>query len=247
MLAGFYKQMLCLVRLLSVALIGILGAGNFFAADSNSMIKILRIANDFPISDFSRPEWKMAEEIEIKTNWDGSPAAHGRHFAARLRYSENGLYVLFRGNQTEEPVVSDKPLLNRKSIGLWDRDVFEIFIAPENRVPERYFEFEVSPLGEWLDVALKIENKERISNWDYDSGLKTAAKIEKGIVMSAIFIPFSALGKTPKIGEIWRGNIFRCIGRDPGRGYLAWMPTFTDVPNFHVPSSFGKFKFFSKK
>ena len=39
-------------------------------------------------------------------------------------------------------------------MGLWDRDVCEIFIAPDEHVIERYFEFEAAPTGEWLDVAI---------------------------------------------------------------------------------------------
>ena len=32
---------------------------------------------------------------------------------------------------------------------------------------------------------------------------------------------------------------------DPTRGYLAWRPTLTKSPNFHVPSKFGNFRFVS--
>ncbi|MBO0237147.1 hypothetical protein, partial [Vibrio parahaemolyticus] len=78
-------------------------------------------------------------------------------------YSDVGLYVLFTGKQNEDLVISMQPVLNKKSIGLWERDVFEIFLAPEAEDPKRYFEFEVSPVGEWLDVALEIMDGNRVS------------------------------------------------------------------------------------
>jgi len=36
-----------------------------------------------------------------------------------------------------------------------------------------------------------------------------------------------------------RANLFRCIGSDPTRGYLAWQPTRTPEANFHLPQVFG--------
>jgi len=39
--------------------------------------------------------------------------------------------------------------------------------------------------------------------------------------------------------ERWRVNLFRCVGKDPDRGYLAWQSTRTPKPNFHVPQVFG--------
>jgi hypothetical protein len=47
----------------------------------------------------------------------------------------------------------------------------------------------------------------------------------------------------PKSGDVWLGNLLRCVGRDPDRGYLAWQPTMTEKPNFHVPEKFGEFEF----
>ena len=75
------------------------------------------------------------------------------------------------------------------------------------------------------------------------SGMKSAALIEKDKVTMAIKVEWSAFGKTPKAGDVWFGNILRCIGKDPTRGYLAWSPTGTKEPSFHVPEKFGKFEF----
>jgi hypothetical protein len=59
----------------------------------------------------------------------------------------------------------------------------------------------------------------------------------------ALKVPWSAFGRKPRPGDVWLGNLFRCVGKDPNRGYLAWSPTLTKVPNFHVPERFGEFVF----
>ena len=73
--------------------------------------------------------------------------------------------------------------------------------------------------------------------------METAAKVESGRVVIAMKIPWSAFGKKPKPGDIWLGNILRCVGIDPDRGYLTWSPTMTKQPDFHVPERFGEFHF----
>ncbi len=70
-----------------------------------------------------------------------------------------------------------------------------------------------------------------------------AAKIEKDKILTAIKIEWKAFGKIPKAGDVWLGNIFRCVGIGETRGYLAWSPTETKTPNFHVPEKFGEFEF----
>jgi hypothetical protein len=37
---------------------------------------------------------------------------------------------------------------------------------------------------------------------------------------------------------VWRINLFRCVGVGDDR-YLAWQPTYTAEPSFHVPEVFG--------
>jgi hypothetical protein len=52
-------------------------------------------------------------------------------------------------------------------------------------------------------------------------------------------IPWNHWIHEPQKHERWRVNLFRCVGKDPGRGYLAWQPTRTKEPAFHVPQVFG--------
>lgn len=208
---------------------------------SKAMIKY--VAKDFSVDSFDETAWKAAIQVEVATYWSGRKAPEGRHFLASLLWSNAALYVRFEANQTEPLVVSGTPDKTKKTMNLWDRDVVEIFVAPDNSEPRKYFEFEVAPTGEWIDVGLDTTSGKRISDWKYASGMESAARIEKDRVMMAIRIPWNAFGRSPKAGDVWLGNLLRCVGNDPDRGYLAWSPTMTAEPNFHVPERFGAFVF----
>ena len=206
-------------------------------------IKISHIKNDFSIGELDNKSWKQAKEVLIDKYWSGENAPAGRYAKAKLLWSESALYVRFEANQTEHLIVSETPNLISKTRGLWDRDVCEIFLAPNREDFRHYFEFEIAPNGEWIDLGIYQKPDERITDWDYNSGMKSKAVIEKDKVIMAIKIEWKAFGKNPKKGDVWLGNIFRCIGAGETRGYLAWSPTLTKEASFHVPEKFGEFVF----
>ena len=208
-----------------------------------SKIEIAHIEKDFPISELSNAKWEKAQEFSIENDWSGEKADVGRHLKAKLLWSENTLYIRFEANQIEPLIVSETPNLQTKTIGLWERDVCEIFIAPNLKKSNEYFEFEVAPTGEWLDLKIHQLSDGRETDFQYNSGMQSAAKIEKNKVWMAIKVKWNAFGKIPQANEIWKGNFFRCVGVGKTRGYLAWSPTFTREPNFHVLKAFGEFQF----
>ena len=210
-------------------------------------IKIAHIEADFSIDEFENAAWKIAEEILIEKYWSGDDAPSERHAKARLLWSASALYIRFEANQNEPLIISETPNLKTKTRGLWDSDVCEIFVAPEKKEPRKYFEFEIAPSGEWIDLAIHQMPDARETDFEYDSEMQTAARIEKDKVWMSIKIVWKAFGKTPKKGDVWRGNLFRCIGSGKTRGYLAWQSTKTEKPNFHVPEAFGEFEFAEEK
>ena len=210
---------------------------------NSNRLKITHISRDFSVENLSDSAWKKAADVEVTNYWSGADAPLGRHFKTRLLWSGTALYVRFEANQTEPLIVSDKPDLTKKTRGLWERDVCEIFIAPNKAERNKYFEFEIAPTGEWIDLGIEVTPTKRETDWDYASGMQSAVKIEKDKIVMAIKIEWKALGKTPKPGDVWLGNLFRCVGKDPTRGYLAWQPTKTKEPAFHVPEAFGEFQF----
>lgn len=205
-------------------------------------MKIHHTASDFAIEDLNNSAWNGADEVTIATEWNGNEAAKGRRFAVRMLWSGSGLYVRFEAAQAEPLVVNDKPELEKKTMQLWNRDVCELFLAPDGRNRRRYYEFEIAPTGEWLDLVVDWM-KDEPRDWEYTSEMETFANIEPGEVTMAMKIPWSAFGGMPKVGDVWLGNLFRQVGSGETRGYLAWSPTITKEPQFHVPEKFGEFVF----
>ena len=206
---------------------------------SEDTVEALHVSGEVAVTDFNHAAWAKARPVQITRYWSGEEAPRGRHAEARVIWTDAGLVVRFVAQQTEPLVVSATPRLDQKTIGLWDRDVCEIFVAPKADEPERYFEFEAAPTGEWIDLAIRWRPQGRETDWHYRSRMQAAAHIEEGKVTIAMSIPWKALGRTPRANERWRANLFRCVGTDPKYRYLAWQPTRTEQPNFHVPQSFG--------
>lgn len=207
--------------------------------NNTQVIEARHIATDLTVTDLHSLEWNKAQPVRIDRYWSGDPAPATRQAEAGILWSSKALHLRFVGRQAEPLIVSASPQTAKKTMGLWDRDVCEIFIAPDPLVVERYFEFEAAPTGEWLDVAIHWTAEKRESDWEFQSHMTTAAQVERDRITIGMRIPWNHWIHEPQRGERWRVNLFRCIGVDPGRGYLAWQPTRTKEANFHVPQVFG--------
>jgi alpha-galactosidase len=215
-------------------------------------LNISKTSNPIAVDDLTDGAWDIAATVSIDRYWSGDPAPAGRSAQVRALWSSEALHFRFDCRQAEPLVVSAEPQLAEKTIGLWDRDVCEVFImpgsgtggqGPEPHEPKDYFEFEAAPTGEWLDLLIHPTADGRVTDWEYRSGFSVATRIEEDRVVIAMRIPWATFGVTPRAGDVWRGNLFRCVGEGESRGYLAWQPTGTPKPNFHVPESFGKLVF----
>jgi cellulose/xylan binding protein with CBM9 domain len=196
-------------------------------------------AAEISVDALQSAEWNKTQLVKITRYWRGEAAPSHRHVDARILWSTAALHIRFVCHQGEPLVTNDKPQIQSKTMRLWDRDVCEIFIAPDPSIVEKYLEFEVAPTGEWLDVAIDLTSGKRESDWEFNSQMTTSAKIERDRVTMAMRIPWNHWIHQPQQGERWRVNLFRCVGKDPNRGYLSWQPTCTPEPLFHVPQAFG--------
>src|SRR5206468_5615442 len=106
------------------------------------------------------------QPVQITHYWSGDPAPAARHAEARLCWNDEGLIVRFVCEQHEPLIVAEHPVTDGKTIGLWDRDVCEIFVAPDTTTPNRYFEFEAAPTGEWIDLGIQITPAGKETEWD---------------------------------------------------------------------------------
>lgn len=197
---------------------------------------------DVSVGDFEHPAWADAQPAYIHRHWSGAEAPPSRHAEARLIWSTEALSLRFECEQTEPLLINTLPQLDKKTIGLWERDVCEFFVAPGAAEPNRYLEFEVAPTGEWLDLAIELIDGVRHTDWEFHSGMTAAARVAGEQVMIGMRVPWSESLPRPQVGHVWPANLFRCVGLGDER-YLAWQPTGTSQPNFHVPEAFGRLEF----
>ena len=209
----------------------------------SQVVEAKRIDVEIKASETEHPLWMGARPVLIERYWSGDEAPDARQAEACLLWSDEALYARFVCPQREPLVASSQPQASEKTIGLWHRDVCEIFLAPDENAPERYFEFEVAPTGEWLDLAIEWREGDRTTDWEFKSGMTCAAEVGQESIRIAMRIPWASLGHKPQAGERWRGNLFRCVGEGETRGYLAWRPTHTPEPCFHLPAAFGEIEF----
>jgi len=208
-----------------------------------TLISARYVSHPINESDFDNEIWQQCGPITIEHYWSGVPAVADRHAEARICWSDEALHVRFVGVQREPLIVSDNPQTEKKTLGLWDRDVCEIFLAPDATNPSHYFEFEAAPTGEWIDLGITVRPAGRETDWDFASGFKTAAKFEQERLFVGMKIPWGAAIPKPGHGDSWRVNLFRCVGPEAPERYLAWLPTGTPEPNFHIPEVFGTLHF----
>ncbi len=211
-------------------------------ADDTKTIAGVYSDKELEPSEWSDAAWSRAQPVFITQTWAGDPAPESRHSEARILWTDRHLLVRFICRQHEPLIVCPTPQTERKTVRLWDRDVCEVFVSPQQNVPAGYFEFEASPAGEWIDIAITFTPAGRETNLNFHSGMKASATIVPDQTVITIAIPWSSRLPKPQVGSVWRVNLFRCVGAGDER-YLAWQPTFSEEPNFHVPEAFGWLRF----
>jgi alpha-galactosidase len=189
----------------------------------------------------SRPatEWKQANPIAFASDWQGKNRDPTRETRVRVLWSDETLFLRFECRYRELFVFPDSAPSGRRD-HLWDRDVAEAFLQPDPSRQRFYREFEVSPNGMWIDLDIFPDGRT-----DLNSGLKRSVFLdEKSRTWSAeLGIPLRLLTDGFDPSAIWRANFYRIEGKQEPRAYLAWQPTYTPQPNFHVPGAFGWLRF----
>jgi len=185
------------------------------------------------------PEWRTARPITFSSDWQGNNPDSARATEVRILWSQQTLYLRFECHYRELHMFEDSDANGRRD-HLWDRDVAEVFLQPDPSRERFYKEFEVSPNGMWIDLDIFPGGLA-----DLKSGLRRSVVLnEPSRTWTAeLAIPMKSLTARFDPSAIWRVNFYRVEGKKEPRAYLAWRPTNTPQPNFHVPSAFGKLRF----
>jgi hypothetical protein len=141
-------------------------------------------------------------------------------------------------------------------------EAVEVFLAPGEEAPRRYWEIEVSPLGVVFAAAIANPTGRRADLAADTTWTCPGLEVKVGAMgadqdwWAALAIPFAALaepGTTAGPGATagpaipaapppsrWRGNLYRIERPRGGRPELScWSPTLTDPADFHRPERFG--------
>jgi Carbohydrate-binding family 9 len=192
-------------------------------------------ANGFPVQS----EWERATPVSFCHNWQGRNDDPQLQTEVKLLWTAEELFLHFQCRYRTIRVFPVSASNLRKD-RLWERDVAEAFLQPDRFGEKYYREFEVSPNGQWLDLAITPQGLRHIT-----SGMRSVVRLDEiaRIWTAELGIPMTALTRQFDPAQIWRLNFFRCEGIEPQRFYGAWQPTGTPQPNFHVPEKFGRLEF----
>ncbi len=207
-------------------------------ASSPKMITASKLATALAPSKLPSAEaWQRATPIRFCADWQGLNPDPQRQTEVRVLWSDAALYVQFRASYRELYTYPGGP---QRRDHLWDRDVAEVFLQPPHQSGRTYTEIEVSPNGDWIDLA--IANGEHS---DLHCAMNSHVRVdEKSKLWTAeVALPMPCLAPHFDAKQPWRLNFFRIEGPEPRRFYSSWQPTNTPQPNFHVPDVFATMSF----
>ena len=192
-------------------------------------------ADGFP----SLISWELSTPLRFDTDWQGKNSDPERETEVRLLWTPETLFVRFQARFRTITVFPDAEPNGRRD-KLWDRDVAEVFLQPDQSQLRHYKEFEVSPNGFWIDLNIAPGEKH-----DLKSGLRRRVILDETAKTwtAELVLPMKCLVGRFDPTATWRVNFYRVEGAAEPRFYSGWQPTRTAAPNFHVPEVFGELMF----
>jgi predicted TIM-barrel fold metal-dependent hydrolase len=182
--------------------------------------------------------WQNATPVYVESHLVTAAVVPQISTTVRTLWSNDAIYFAFEAPYTElttfEPPLKD----GEERLGLWDRDVVEVFIGTNHDKITQYTEFEVAPTNEKLDLILDYPNKD----FPWSSGFESAVHIDPYAKKwtTEIRIPLASLTQDkPDDGTCWRVNFYR---HDIAwKSFLAWNPALKS--SAHTPERFGILEF----
>lgn len=213
---------------------------------SNLKIAAKLSANDFtPDGNLGKQVWEDAEWAEFDHDISGQ-----RHYPQALTrvaafWTPGYVYFAFRCKYTTLNVYEgEDPAKERWE--LWNRDVVEVFINPQPQRVNHYYEFEVAPNNQWIDLEIdKDKTPFNDASWDSRFEHATLGDAQGHVWTCEMRIPVAPMGVSSlSAGTEWRLNFFRADGPgdDKQRRFMCWS-TIPEGTTFHAPTRFGVIQF----
>jgi hypothetical protein len=221
--------------------------------ENSQYIRNLTMTSKFTAADFvpdgnlSKKVWQDAPRIRFDQDRFGHNHFPGSEVQVASLWTPDYVYFAYRCRyQSLNTYAGEDPAKERWE--LWNRDVVEAFISPQ---PERflhYYEFEVAPNNQWVDLEIDL-TKTPFGDVGWDSHFEHATKVdaEHKVWSMEMRIPVkSMMVNAIHTGDEWRLNLYRADGPgdDTRRRFMCWsaLPAGPN-PSFHQPASFAIIKF----
>jgi alpha-galactosidase len=213
---------------------------------SDMQLQAMRSAADFvPDGNSSKTSWRHAKWAEFDN--DASGNFHYPEISTRIAsvWTETQIYFFFWCRYDSLNVYQGEDAAVERW-QLWDRDVAEVFLNPQPERMNHYYEFEVAPNNQWIDLEID-KTKSPFNDAAWNSGFQHATRVDaKNHIWTAeMRIPISSMNVSSiRPGAEWRANFFRAAGRgvDDHRKFLSWS-LIPEGKTFHVPARFGILRF----
>jgi hypothetical protein len=213
---------------------------------SNASIVATFLPQDFVLDgDVSKQVWRGTEWVEFEHDMSGQRQFPEALTRVAALWTPKQLYFAFWCKYSMLNIYGGEDV-TKERWELWDRDVAEVFINPEPQRVNHYYEFEVAPNNQWIDLEID-KDKTPFNDAAWDSGFEHATHIDakKHVWTCEMRIPVASMG----VNEIhqrseWRVNFFRAdgLGDDTKRRFMSWS-TIPEGKTFHVPTRFGLIRF----
>ena len=206
--------------------------------------------NPVPDGNLAKEFWTGARRV----NFDEAGFFRQKHPDARTlvasRWTPQYLYFAFWCHYRNLNIYEGEDPTHERW-RLWEKDVVEAFINPTPDRPSHYYEFEVAPNNQWLDLEIDLAQRPFI-NEKWDSGFlhETRIDVQPRVWAVEMRIPIASMtASAAQPMTEWRVNFYRCDGIESGaaRRMLSWgaLPFNPPENSFHQPDSFGILRFIS--
>lgn len=204
-------------------------------------------ADIMPDGDLSKDFWRGVPHVTFDHTGDGTEHYPDSETQVASVWTPNFVYFAYWCKyRTLFMYEGEDPAKER--FGLWIRDAAEVYLNPRPEHLNQYYEFEVAPNNQWVDIAIDLD-KPQHGNINWNSQFEHGAQIDprQHLWTAEMRIPVKAFSVPPLTpGTEWRLNLYRIDGpgADPQRRFLCWS-LLPPGPNksFHQPASFGLIKF----
>jgi hypothetical protein len=209
---------------------------------SNARINARFSGSDFaPDGNLSKKVWKNAKWTEFTRDMSGRSAYPEARTRVAVVWTPTQVYFAFWCKYTALNIYDGESALTERW-ELWNRDVVEVFLNPQPDRLSHYFEFEVAPNNQWIDLEIE-KKKTPFNDAAWNSGFAHATRIDSRnrVWTCEMRIPIASMGSGRLLPDTeWRLNVFRADGPgdDDHRRFLSWS-TIPEGTTFHVPERFG--------